>query len=55
MDGSSADFTNLLRGGEIVVLDVSGTGALSGLTSLKSSVRVVEGHPTATTADACEG
>lgn len=46
MDGSSVRLYELLRGGEIVVLDVSGTGALTRLTSLKSSVRVVEGHPT---------
>ena len=45
MDGSSSRLYELLRGGEMIVLDLSGSGALSGLTSLKSSVRVVEGHP----------
>jgi 2-polyprenyl-6-methoxyphenol hydroxylase-like FAD-dependent oxidoreductase len=46
MDGSSSRLYELLRGGEIIVLDLSGTGALNGLRSLKSSVRVIEGHPT---------
>jgi hypothetical protein len=46
MNGSSSRLYELLRGGEIVVLDLSGTGALNGLTSLNSSVRLIEGHPT---------
>jgi 2-polyprenyl-6-methoxyphenol hydroxylase-like FAD-dependent oxidoreductase len=46
MDGSSSRLYELLRGGQIVVMDLSGTGALSELTSLNSSVSLIEGHPT---------
>jgi hypothetical protein len=43
-DGSSVRLYELLHGGEMVVLDLSGAGALQGLFSLERSVRIVQAH-----------
>ena len=43
-DGSSVRLYELLHGGEMVVLDLSGAGALQGLVSLERSVRIVQAH-----------
>jgi 2-polyprenyl-6-methoxyphenol hydroxylase-like FAD-dependent oxidoreductase len=43
-DGSSIRLYELLRGGEMVVLDLSGAGALDGLVSLEHSVRIIQAH-----------
>jgi hypothetical protein len=42
-DGSSTRLYEFLRGGEMIVLDLTGT-ALRGLASVKSAVRVVQAH-----------